>query len=242
MGKRQSYSEGIDLVEEGFIACWKNIQDLVSSARILFDNEKHAPALSLAVLALEEMGKLISIDGLLLSVQGDDKSNTYRKSSRSHKDKLIGFEVFALLLHSIAQHDARIKNDDLFKRAFLIGIINMKDAGNAVLSLLGPIENFTRLDQEKQSGFYSALYDGKIAAPREHVSKELAKAVLVLAEIASGNLSFVLSDGGLSKYISFFRDVRRKLSAQGHEQVKAMADMAVREIFDTESVSTLKPN
>ncbi len=96
MGKKQSYTSSMKILEAGFVACWNNIRDLVASAKLLKENGKHAPALSLTVLALEEIGKLIALDGLLLSTQGDEKSKLHKKVLRSHTDKLLSLEA---LLH-----------------------------------------------------------------------------------------------------------------------------------------------
>ena len=102
MGRKQSYTSSMDILEAGFVACWHNIRDLVASAKLLKEHGKHAPALSLSVLALEEIGKLIALDGLLLAIQGDDKSKLHRKVSRSHKEKLLSLELLPLLLDALS--------------------------------------------------------------------------------------------------------------------------------------------
>jgi len=62
----------LEFVETGFRACWCNAQDLVASSKALMDGGLHAPGLSLAVLALEELAKLCAIDGLLYALYLDN--------------------------------------------------------------------------------------------------------------------------------------------------------------------------
>lgn len=47
------------------------------------------PALSLAVLALEELAKLHAIDGLLFAKKDDHKVEIFKKSLRSHSENLL---------------------------------------------------------------------------------------------------------------------------------------------------------
>lgn len=231
MGKKQSYTSSMDVLEAGFIACWQNIRDLVASARLLKEHGKHAPALSLSVLALEEIGKLIALDGLLLAVQGDDKSKLQRKVSRSHKDKLLSLELFPFLLDGLSRRDPRYESEDRFRLAFSIGVKNLKDAGNTVMSLLGE-NSFTALDLEKQKGFYASLEQLSVVAPKDAVSKELSEAVCKFVELADGNLNFALKDGNLDRYLSVFRQVREKMSRQDHEEIQRIARDMAGEIFE----------
>jgi AbiV family abortive infection protein len=62
---KRKFRSSLEFVEAGFRACLQNAQDLVSASQKLIAAELHAPALSVAVLALEELGKLFALDGLL---------------------------------------------------------------------------------------------------------------------------------------------------------------------------------
>lgn len=241
MGRKQSYTSSMDMLEAGFVACWQNIRDLVASAKLLKEHGQHAPALSLSVLALEEMGKLIALDGLLLAIQGDDKSKLHRKVSRSHKDKLLSLELLPLLLDALSRQDPRYENEDRFRLAFAIGVKNLKDAGNVVMSLLGE-ESFTALDVEKQKGFYASLGQQSVVAPRDAVSKELSDAVFKFVELADGNLNFALKDGNLDRYISLFRQIREKLSREDHEEIRSLARDLAGEIFELDQDDREIPN
>jgi AbiV family abortive infection protein len=60
--RKRTYNEALGFVQSGFVACWRNASDLVSASKVLLDAGIHAPAVSLAVLALEEMGKLFAVE------------------------------------------------------------------------------------------------------------------------------------------------------------------------------------
>src|SRR6266851_5564071 len=75
----RKYRNSLEFIERGFQACWHNAQDLVLASKKLIDGELHAPALSLAVLALEELAKLCAIDGLLFARHDDHKSEAFFK-------------------------------------------------------------------------------------------------------------------------------------------------------------------
>jgi AbiV family abortive infection protein len=55
---QRTYRSALDMVHSGYLACWRNASDLVKASKLLIDANLHAPALSLAILALEELGKL----------------------------------------------------------------------------------------------------------------------------------------------------------------------------------------
>jgi hypothetical protein len=61
---KRRYRNTLEFIQDGFRACWRNASDLVAASENLIDQGLHGPGLSLAVLALEELGKLCAIDGL----------------------------------------------------------------------------------------------------------------------------------------------------------------------------------
>jgi AbiV family abortive infection protein len=107
MGTQRNYRANLAFVEAAFRACWGNAQDLVKGAKLLLDNGLHAQALSLSVLALEELGKLFCIDGLLFARTDDHKVAAFAKSLRSHALKLEAILMFPLFLGRIAAVDPR---------------------------------------------------------------------------------------------------------------------------------------
>ena len=82
---KAAYTNNLEFVASGFQACWRNAEDLVSASRSLLDKDFHACSVSLAILALEEMGKLCSIDGLLFAMMISKLKILAKRSERCHQ-------------------------------------------------------------------------------------------------------------------------------------------------------------
>lgn len=234
MAKKQSYSLTLNVVEAGFIACWQNVRDLVASAKLLNKKGYHAPSLSLSVLALEEIGKMVLLDGMLLAIQGDYKAKHLNQSSRSHRDKLLSLDILPILIDNLSRHDPRYDTDNRYRSAVAMGMKNLQEAGNLVMSLLEDGYGFTGLDAEKQKGFYASLSQTSVIAPKDFVCKELSSAVVKFAQLADSNLNFALKDGNLDRYLSTFQKLREKISAKEHDAIKELAGRIAEDLFGLE--------
>lgn len=213
------YRNSLDFVADAFRACWANAQDLVTEAKLLSDHGHKARALSLSVLALEEIGKLFCADGLLFARPDDHKAKAFAKSLKSHAAKLSALELLPLLLKNISSVDPRSSTEKRFIQAVIISAKDLKDRGNAVFDLLGG-EGFSKLDHWKQVGFYSQPLESGFVTPNEAVKGEIADAVFMLAWRATSTLDFLLKGGNLKRYIDVAREIRAKMS---EEQLAAMS-------------------
>ena len=117
---RRHYRNSLDFVADAFRACWENAQALVTEAKLLFDHGHKARALSLSVLALEEIGKLFCADGLLFARPDDHKAKAFAKSLTSHTTKLSALELLPLLLRNISSVDPRYSTEKRFVQAVVI--------------------------------------------------------------------------------------------------------------------------
>ena len=220
MSKRM-YRNKLDFVEDAFRACWTNANDLVASAKLLLDSGFHGLALSVSVLALEELGKLFCIDGLLFARSDDHKAEAYVRSLRSHATKLSALTLLPYLLGNIAGADSRIKSETSFAQAVAIAIRDLQERGNVVFRLL-PNSSFQDLDNLKQQGFYAQPYNNVFKAPSSAINKETSEAVHSLAWRATTTLDFLLKDGNLNRYITTARMVREKMTEEQHQWVERM--------------------
>jgi AbiV family abortive infection protein len=227
---RRNYRNNLEFIEAGFKACWHNTRDLVKGAKVLLDSSLHAPALSVSVLAIEELGKLICIDGLLFARTDDHKAEAFAKSLRSHSVKLSALEAFPLLLGHIAAVDPRYKTELPFRQTIAIGISDLKERGNCVLSLLED-GSFHGLDQWKQSGFYSQPKGRSFVSPAEAVKRDISEAVYMLAWRASSMLDFLLKRGNLERYIGSARGLRSKLSDEDHRAIENLSERVFADLF-----------
>lgn len=183
-GKRR-YRNTLDFVEGGFRACWRNANDLVAASRYLIDKGLHAPGLSLAILALEEVGKLCAIDGLLFARSDDHKSQMFGKSQRDHDTKLSALPLLPLFINNLSQVDPRRANTQAYAEAMAISLYQLKNDENAVLQ---PIQDvgFSGLNKRKQQGFYVSVDRNAFAIPREAVDPTFAETVCHFATSRGG--------------------------------------------------------
>ena len=230
---RRNYRNNRAFIEAGFNACWHNTQDLVKGAKVLLDNSLHPLALSTSVLALEELGKLFCIDGLLFARTDDHKAEAFAKSMKSHSIKLSALELVPLLLGHIASVDPRYRNEPRFGQALVVSISDLKERGNHVLSLLEG-GSFHGLDQWKQSGLYSQPRGNSFVTPADAVERQVAEAVYGLAWRASSTLDFLLKEGNLERYMTSARVLRSKLSEEDHRSIEAHATHVFTELFAIE--------
>lgn len=228
--KPRAYRNSLDFVKSAIAACRDSSRDLVSSAKLLLDAGQHAQALSLSVLALEEMGKLFSVDGLLLAQPKDYKSDAFGKSLKSHSAKLNAVGMLPLFIENIATIDSRYNTEPAFKQAVGIGVSDLKSRCLALMKALSA-DNFQPLDKLKQEGFYTHLSGNGLVLPRTAVKPETAVAVHGLAWRLSSTIDFVLDDSSLERYMNFAARTRKGMSEADFKFVDAESDKYLRQLF-----------
>ena len=234
MTGNRKYSKSLSVIENGFAACLRNAIDLVGAAEKLSAENYHAPCLSMSVLALEEMGKMFFIDGLLLAKSEGAKVEDFGKSLKDHNLKLSAVPMISNLSMIVARSDPRFDKLEIFRRALAISHENWKRAGQEVLDLAGQ-ENFEFLGRWKQSGFYVSLINGnKFQSPRDGVDPGLSDCVRTFADISAKNLEFSLGDGNLKRYIEQARSIRSEFSDSDHQFFEDNAEQMIGLLFDAE--------
>lgn len=227
---KRRYHSNLGFIEQGFRACWQNAQDLIACAKSLNDAGMHAPALSLSVLALEELGKLMALDGLLFARHDDSRSKYFKDSSRSHETKLGSIALFPLFLGSLMASDPRCGNDPAYAQANVSNIRNLQQDVNAILARLGN-EGFRGLDKYKQCGFYVSTTSKGLQAPRNNVDPKLAEMVYTLAWRSTTSVDVLLKEGNLERYIQQARNVRSKLTEAGHKELEQLGEEHAERLF-----------
>jgi AbiV family abortive infection protein len=234
VGGNRKYSKALSFIEDGFKACSRNAIDLTGAAETLSAERYYAPCLSMSVLALEEMGKMFFIDGLLFAKSDGTKAEYFGKSLKSHNVKLAAVPMISSLATIVARSDPRFNNLEIFRRALAMGHENWKQAGQEVLDLAGQ-ENFEFLDRWKQSGFYVSLINGnKFQSPRDGVDPNLAECVRKFAQLSAANLEFAFSDGNLKRYMEQARAIRSKLSERDHQILEENTEEMIGWLFGFE--------
>ena len=238
---KRNYRNNLKFVESGFRACWRNVADLLDAGHLLIDAKRFSVALSLSVLAMEEVGKMMLLDGLLFSRAGDHKGEHFRSGHTKHQEKLQFVDLFPFFVTSLATADPRYDAETRFRKALDITILNLKKERLVLSRCLGANCDLTELDSWKQHGFYASDAGDKLLSPQDRVPEDLAKAVHTLAWRLKTTLDFLLKDGNLERYFERARVLRDKFTEADHELLERYGSEIADELFgDRRTSSTPK--
>lgn len=150
-----------DQIADGINKANENAKRLAEDARLLFDAERYPSAASLAILAIEESGKVSVLRSLALARNEEEIKQTW-KEFRKHTAKNAGW-IFAELVAGGAR---QLEN---FRAMYL------EEAEHPFV-----------LDKLKQVGFYTDCYGkGRWSAPKDALDKESTSGLVLIAEIQS---------------------------------------------------------
>lgn len=153
-------------IAAGMNAASENALRLIEDAEILFTSGRYPSALSLAILSIEESGKISVLRELALAKDGKDVKDAW-KSYRSHTKKNASW-IFAELVSKGAR-----KLED-FRELFREG------ADHPAL-----------LDNLKQVSFYTdCLGKAHWSQPSEVVESDTAKSIIGIAKLMSSNKQY----------------------------------------------------
>jgi AbiV family abortive infection protein len=226
MSKRK-YRDSLRFVCDAIWACSANAMRLATGATVMLGGGNHALALSVAILALEELSKATLIDGLLFAKASDSKARTFERGHRQHTDKLA--RVTALHLFPLKVAVVHVKGDD----ACFIGELRdheqrCKDSVQRLAAVLSNDEQFRKdgfavLNTWKQKGFYvNASTGGRLEDPSVVVTRELAEFAVTLAANLAGFFDLVLRDS-YADYLGMAARVRSGMSEMDHEALEEIA-------------------
>lgn len=154
---REQIAEGMNLAK-------KNARRLYEDAKTLFDAGRHASALSLAILSIEEAGKSTILRRMSTETSGDQVKELWREY-RSHIKKNIAWTIFQHL-----NWDGPTKLGDL----------------RPIFDKLS--DHPFVLDQLKQLGFYTdCLGKAHWSDPAEVVERELVEHLLNVGRVHCGD-------------------------------------------------------
>jgi AbiV family abortive infection protein len=149
----------VDQITAGINAAIQNAKRLAEDASLLFEAGRFPSAASLAILSIEESGKVSILRSLALAKTNEDIADAWR-DYRSHTKKNVSW-----LLPQLVEQGAR-KLDD-FKPLF-------EESS----------DHPSVLDQLKQIGFYTdCLGKAHWSMPQEIIDESLAKTLIQVAKI-----------------------------------------------------------
>lgn len=184
--KGRQFTQGISvkLAAEISNGAIENAKSLYEDAKLLFDNEKFARAISLAILSIEESGKPSIIRNLVLEDDPKEISNLW-KSYRRHQDKNSMWIVPELIFKG-----AR-KLEDMRK------VVDKNS------------DHTQTLDNLKQLCFYSDVFTkGKLSLPNKVATKDVAFSILEVAK--SSIKETIVTEESLEIWVKHLKPVWKK--------------------------------
>ncbi|MDA3837701.1 MAG: AbiV family abortive infection protein [Candidatus Delongbacteria bacterium] len=148
-------------IADGMNAANENAVRLVEDAKLLFENDRLASALALAILSIEESGKVAILRSLAISSEGKDLKEGWKRY-RSHRAKNAHWIAVDLIL----------------KGANKLSDFSTVTDENA--------DHPHVLDQLKQVALYTdCLGDAHWSIPEKAIDKELARNIIRVAGVFS---------------------------------------------------------
>ena len=224
---KPTYEASVNFVVKGVAACLRNAERLARAAERLLPTAP-ALALSVGVLSLEEVGKLLFVDGLLIAARDDYKTDAFREGHRKHHSKLQSLIRYLWALDWFADLDPQRKADPVFLRTVHEKKVQWNEARKTLAPWLGQDAALDGLDSWKQKGFYTDFSGGKIAEPEDVVSTDFATRVVHLASVTVDVLLFLLGSN-LEHYREKAVVMRGSLTEVDR---KALQDAAAVLVFD----------
>lgn len=154
-------------IEKGFHLVIENAALLIGEAKILFENDRHARAYTLAQLAIEEIGKSTFLTRAILEYYMGQEINI------KYFDKL-GFR----------KHQEKTKHS--LKPELLAIWMFERSRGEKTELRNGVIEDFNRIDEYntlKNDSLYVGINDDSFVAPAAIITGDFAKALISKAEL-----------------------------------------------------------
>ncbi|MHB8085459.1 MAG: AbiV family abortive infection protein [Dehalococcoidia bacterium] len=225
------YANELEFIGEGVEACWQNARDLLKYAKLVHSHENCGLALSLAVISMEEIGKLLMIDGLLFAKEKDERTIIFQKGYKSHKLKLQALDIFPILLKYLAHYDERYRKEPKFRYTIVNIIRQYQHDRMALIPWIGETCDLVELDQWKQKGFYSH-YDSNwhFIRPIE-INKEFSGTVIQLAYRIVDAVDFVLNKN-IDRYKKRIAAMRNGITEYDLQMIRDHAREIAGEILE----------
>ena len=225
-----TYHKTSELIAQGVAAGLANSEKLALAAKHLYEKGVHAPALSLAVLSLEEIGKVFLINGLIFAKPGDDRSRSFEKGKFRHKAKLNVLDGFPWMVMQFITVHPDFQQSGPLHQTVAIMLKRCQTHANAMFDFLGE-GTFSDLDRWKQDGFYvNYTNESGFEVPADVVSSEFSGSVVDFARTLSDLLNFLLK-GNLEKHKTLISGLRDKLSESDLKKIRDDADSLVKHVY-----------
>lgn len=212
---------------DAFSKAYESAISNYDAAVALAESGRHAQATSIAIAALEEIGKMMLIDDLLFARTGGERyqRHYYKDGQLAHHVKLDALELYPHFLNSLTTADPR-RNEMGYKHMMATVCSHFVTKRQKLVDLVREDFVFLHLGALKQQGLCSHEADRAVRANREAVDLEVSKAIVALAGCITATFRLVLGPS-LDHYRILFRDLQEK----GHETYLETIRGEATEIF-----------
>jgi AbiV family abortive infection protein len=232
------FNKTAEYIADSLVKTIENAFQLCREAKALLDAGARARGLSLSVLAIEEIGKVFLIDGLVFSTVNDERALAFHEGFSKHKNKLEAAAPFPLAVPYFCRFESAGRDSKLLKEACAIVLHNWSQEKNRLMRMLGEscsstqwVASFSKLNKYKQAGFYVDNPEpGGFAAP-EALSADLSEAVYIVAWRMAELLHFIIGSD-ISVYRRWVESVRGKLSPAEALELRVAVTNAMQDLFD----------
>ena len=145
--------------------CLQNASELVSEAKLLFENEKYARSLFLSILALEETSKRDVLWEAIFLGDDEKKWKSFWNRFRDHNTKLARMLKDYITIRSNREENTSFGILDEY-------LTKMKKAE----------EDAKEVNLVKLSAMYVGIVDGRISTPSQVITRKGASEILKLAQ------------------------------------------------------------
>jgi AbiV family abortive infection protein len=152
---------------------------------------RHALAASIAIAALEEIGKMMLLDDLLFARSLQPRHHAATKGRLAHYDKLEAVDLYSRFLQCLSSDDPR-RHEPGHKRVIAVGELRFEASKQKLSDLLGREFRFRHLHALRRRGLYSHTSGGTVRVNREAADPELTKAIVELVRCITDTLRLVL--------------------------------------------------
>ena len=221
------YSFDENQVVEGLRLCLENAGKLVQEAGLLYNAGHLERALSLSVLALEELGKLVCINGLAFSLAaGKRGEHSFNYVRRTHQAKLSALYSYPLIIFQFAGLDEELLQADLDTKKVNRLVQDFYRHLERLEPWIGGVDNLESLNQWKQRALYVDYDDETGFTVPGGFDPKMVLAVQELAgQMVEGFNSILLVN--LGRYREAIRAIRRTLTQEEFDEIR---DYIVQEI------------
>ncbi|MEW6540532.1 MAG: AbiV family abortive infection protein [Bacillota bacterium] len=215
---------------KGLRSCLENADRLVQESDLLYGAGHLERSLALAVLALEELGKLICINGLAFSLthtnQGEESFHHVRKT---HQAKLSALYSFPLVIFQFAGLNEHVFADEMRNKSIHKIIQDFHSHMERLEPWIGGIDNLEGLNRWKQRALYVDFDDEQGFTGPSGCDPELVTAVQGLARHMVDGLKKVLL-GNLDRYAEAIRAIRRTVTPEEFSEIQRWITEELKQI------------